>query len=185
MILVDVLILVMFLVVLVICSCIGIYSYIYNKFQDVIIRINEVEATIDTNLRNKYDLINRVVSIVKGNIETEEEIFEDIVKLRSRKISNFELDRKLIDANNEFQALKDKYEEINKSDEIKKISKQLKEIDEKLTTFRDYYNDNISKYNRLVRNFPTNIVALACKYKEKLFFDRKDMSDEDYEDFKL
>ena len=70
-------------------------------------------------------------------------------------------------------------------EEIKKISKQLKEIDEKLATFRDYYNDNISKYNKLVRNFPTNIVALVCKYKEKLFFDRKDMSDEDYEDFKL
>ena len=33
--------------------------------------------------------------------------------------------------------------------------------------------------------FPTNIVAKINKYKTKLFFDMKDMSDNDYNDFKL
>ena len=40
-------------------------------------------------------------------------------------------------------------------------------------------------YNSLLKKFPSNIVAIFCKYKEKLFFDRKDMNDEDYDDFKL
>lgn len=181
----DVLILIMFVIIVVICLIFVFASIVYNKFQDVIIRINEVEVSLDTNLRNKYDLMNRIVSIVKGNIETEQNLFEDIVKLRSRKIGNFELDRKLTEANAQFLEIKDKYPELSNSDEVKKISKQLKEIDDKLTTFKDYYNDNISKYNRLVKTFPSNIIAMVCKYKEKLFFDRKDMNDDDYEDFKL
>ena len=49
----------------------------------------------------------------------------------------------------------------------------------------DYYNENISIYNNLLKKFPSNVVAIFCKYKEKLFFDRKDMNDDDYNDFKL
>ena len=157
----------------------------YNTFQDSIIRINEVEATIDTNLRQKYDLINRSIAIIKGNVQIEDEIFDNIVKLRSRKISNFDLDRKLIEASNELLSLKEQYPDLNKSDEFKKIIKQINEIDERLTTFRDYYNDNITKYNKMVKSFPTNIVASFSKYQTKLFFDMKDMSDDDVNDFKL
>ena len=181
----DLLILFLLLLIIIICLIVATYAYLYNKFQDVIIRINEVEATIDTNLRNKYDLLNKSISIIKGNVKIEDDIFDEIVKLRSRKISNFDLDRKLILAFNEFNSVKSQNKELNKSEELNKIEKDIEDIDNKLTTFREYYNENITKYNRLVKAFPTNIIALTNKYEEILFFDRKDMNDEDYNDFKL
>ena len=49
----------------------------------------------------------------------------------------------------------------------------------------DYYNENISIYNSLLKKFPSNIIAIFSKYEEKLYFDRKDMNDDDYNDFKL
>ncbi len=181
----DLLVIILLSIIIFVCIIIAFYTYLYNKFQDVIIRINEVEATIDTNLRNKYDLLNKSISIIKGNVEIKNDIFDEIVKLRSRKISNFDLDRKLILAFNEFNSLKDKHKELNKSDELNKIEKDINEIDNKLVIFRDYYNDNITNYNRMVKSFPTKIIALINKYEEKLFFDRKDMNDDDYNDFKL
>lgn len=181
----DLLVIILLSIIIFVCIIIAFYTYLYNKFQDVIIRINEVEATIDTNLRNKYDLLNKSISIIKGNVEIKNDIFDEIVKLRSRKISNFDLDRKLILAFNEFNSLKDKHKELNKSDELNKIEKDINEIDNKLVIFRDYYNDNITNYNRMVKSFPTKIIAIINKYEEKLFFDRKDMNDDDYNDFKL
>jgi len=181
----DLLFIILLLLILVICFFIAEYTYLYNKFQDSIIRINEVEATIDSNLRNKYDLLNKSIALIKGNVEIEDEIFDEIVKLRSRKISNFDLDRKLILAYNEFNIIRNKYKELDKSDEIKKVAKEVNDIDTKLSVYREYYNDNITKYNKMVKSFPTNLIALVNKYEEKLFFDRKDMSDDDYEDFKL
>lgn len=171
--------------VIFISGIIVLYAIIYNKFQEAIIRINEAESNIDTILRDKYDAINRAYALIKGNIKVEKEIFEEIVKLRSRKISNFELDRELNMANDEFIQLKQEYNELNNSEELKKISKLMTSSDEKLISLKKYYNDNITKYNKLVRTFPNNIVALLCKYKEKLFFDKKDMSDNDENDFKL
>jgi len=155
----DILIIVILVIVILVCLGSLFYFLTYNKYQDYIIRINEVESIIDNNLRNKYDLINRSISLIK--------------------------DRKLNEAYNEFIGLKEKHKKLNDSEELNKIDTQIKEINETLTTSINYYNKNISSYNKLLKSFPSNIIALLCKYKEKLFFDRKDMSDEDYEDFKL
>lgn len=186
----DALMLLLIIIIIIICLIVGIYTSLYNKIQDYIVRINEVEAIIDSNLRDKYDNINKCVSLIKGNDKInkklDKNLFEEIVKIRNRKISNFDLDRKLIEATNEFIVLKEKYQkELDESLEIKSISRKLEEIDEKLEVNRDYYNNNIAEYNKLIKMFPTNIIARLNKYEEKLFFDRKDMSDNDYNDFKL
>jgi len=182
----DVLIIIVVLFVIIICAFWMVYAITYNKIQDSIIRINEAEVAIDSNLRNKYDLINRAISLIKGNIENiDSKIFEEIIKLRSRKISNFDLDRKLVEASNEVIKINGEHKDLEISDELKKNIKELKIIDEKLETLRDYYNNNILNYNKLVKEFPTNVVARLNKYEEKLFFDKKDMTDNDEKDFKL
>ena len=181
----DILILLLFILIFLFCIISLVYMLIYNKLNDLIIRINEVEANIDTSLRTKYDLINRSVSIIKSNIEIKNNTFDEIVKLRSRKISNFELERKLSDAYNEFLNVKDFNEEIKNNEEIIKIGINLEEINEKLIILIDYYNSNITKFNKMIVMFPTNVVAKINKFSTKLFFDKKDMSDDDYNDFKL
>lgn len=181
----DLLILILFILIILFCVLSLVYMLMYNKLNDLIIRINEVETNIDTNLRNKYDLINRSISIIKGNTDIENKVFDEIVKLRSRKISNFELERKLTVAYNEFLTIKEKYPDLKNSEELVKITINLEDITENLYTLIEYYNNNITTYNKLITLFPTNIVAKINKYKTRLFFDRKDMSDDDYEDFKL
>ena len=97
------------IIIIIICLILVWYINTYNKFQGLMIRINEVEANIDTVLRKRFDLLNKSINIIKGNINTEEEVLELIVKLRSRKISNFDLDRQLYEAINEFNYYKDNY----------------------------------------------------------------------------
>lgn len=161
------------------------YIYFYNKINDTIIRVDEAEARIDSNLRDKYDLINRCVTILKSKTETDKDSFKEIIKLRSRKISNFKLDRILANSNNELIAYCEEHKELKENEEIYKASKQLELIDDELITLRNYYNANISEYNKLIKKFPTNLIADFKKYKERPFFDLKNMQDEDIEDFKL
>lgn len=185
----DALMLILLCIVIILCLILGIYSYLYNNIQDYIVKINEVESIIDTNLRNKYDTLNKIISIIKNNEKLSKKInskiFEELMRLKAQKISNFDLDRKLIATNIEIDSLKQKYKELDDSEEIKNLTKKINEYDEKLEVNRDYYNKNIAEYNKLIKTFPTNIIAKICKYNEKLFFDRKDMSDDDYDDFKL
>ena len=161
------------------------YIILYNNIQAFNIKINEAESIIDDLLRKKYDNLDNMKSIILKETDLPEQTFEVFEKIKNVNISSFDLDRKLIEANIQFITLKEKYKELKESEEIQNISKKLEELDEKLEVNRDYYNNNIAEYNKLIKMFPTNIIARLCKYEEKLFFDRKDMSDDDYNDFKL
>lgn len=157
----------------------------YNKFQSMIIRINEAETNIDSTLRNRFDLLNKSIDIIKANTDTKDEVLNSIIKLRSRKISNFDLDRQLYEGINEFNKYKQKYPALRKSEVFNRIAISLEESEAEIVAFRKYYNDIITNYNKLAKSFPSNIIALMFKFKSKLYFDGKDMSDDDTKDFKL
>lgn len=173
------------LVIIFICAIFILYIVIYNKYQTYIVRINEAEANIDSTLRKRFDLLNKSISIIKTTCNLEEEVLENIVKLRSRKLTNFDLDRQLYDSINEFNGYKEKYDQLKKSESFIKIEQGLNESESEIYAFRKYYNDIITKYNKMIRIFPSNVVALFSKYKIKTYFDGKNMEDEIVNDFKL
>ena len=175
----------LFLIITLILIILIYYVFLYNKINESIIRIEEAESRIDNNLRDKYDLLNRSISLIRNKIDLPQDAFKEIIKLRARKISNFDLDRVLVKSYNEFLSIYEANIKLRESDEIFKVSRQLEIINDELLTLRNYYNANITNYNKMIKKFPTNIVANIKKYKEKPFYDLKDMTDEDYEDFKL
>lgn len=171
---------------IVVCVLLIWYISTYNYFQNYIIRINEAEAFIDTTLRKRFDLLNKSIGIIKANIkDKKEEVLEIIVKLRSRKLSNFELDRQLYDAINEFNQYKESCEGLKNSETFLKIELGLFESESEIVAARKYYNDIITDYNKLVRRFPSNVVAKISGYKDKPYFDGKNMNDDIINDFKL
>lgn len=177
---IGILIVCIFLCILLIC-----YVHIYNIFQTYIIRINEAEAFIDTTLRKRFDLLNKSINIIKLSAKSKDEVLSSLTKLKSQKLSNFELDRKLYDAINEFNQYKETIEELKNNEEFLKIGLGLFESEAEIVAARKYYNDIITDYNKLVRTLPTMLVAKLSKYELKNYFDGKDMNDEIINDFKL
>lgn len=164
-----------FMVILCIIIIIGILSIlfvsIYNHFQDYIIRINESEVNIDAALRKRFDLVNKAAGIIEANIKDEVKIQEIVNELRSKKLTNFELDRNLYSAINEFHVVKEKYPELQTNEEFIKIELSITESESEIVGLRKYYNDIISDYNKLVKSFPSIIVSTLNGYKTKDYFD--------------
>ena len=157
---------------------------IYNNYQNYIIRMNEAESFIDTTLRKRFDLLNKSIEVIK-NATGKKEVLTMIKDLKSVKLSNFELDRKLYEAINEFNGYKESNEELKNNEEFLKVDLGLIESEAEIVAARKYYNDIITDYNKLVRTFPSNIVAIFARYKTKPYFDGKNMEDEDTKDMKL
>lgn len=160
------------------------YITIYNSYQSYIIRINEAEAFIDTTLRKRFDLLNKSIEIIKANSK-EKEVLTMIEELKTMKLSNFELDRKLYEGINEFDRYKETIEELKNNEAFIKIELGLFESESEIVAARKYYNDIITDYNKMTRTFPSNLVAKLSGYKVKPYFDGKDMYDKNTKDFKL
>lgn len=165
-------------VIIVVCLILILLIATYNHFQDYIIRINEAEVNIDSVLRKRFDLLNKSVGIIKANVNTDEQILEILEKIRSKKLINFDLDRNLYEAINEFHTLKEKYPKLQENKEFIKIEINLIESEAEIVGLRKYYNDIITDYNKLVRNCPSNLVALFKGYKTKSYFDGNNIENE-------
>ena len=151
-------------IVIVVCLILILLVATYNHFQDYIIRINEADENIDAVLRKRFDLLNKSIGIIKANIDSEEEVLGDIVKLRSKKLTNFELDRNLYNAINEFHVIKEKYPQLQTNEEFIKIDINLMESESEIVGLRKYYNE-------LVKSCPSNFIAILKSYKTKDYFD--------------
>lgn len=159
------------------CTC-------YNKFQELIIRANAAEANIDSTLRKRYDLLSRSINIIKENTK-ETEVLNNISNLRSKKLSNFDFDRKLYDCINEFNGYKEHYSNLRDNDEFMKIDLSIRESEVEMSALRKYYNDVIADYNKATHSFPSILVALIFRYKKKFYYDGKNMDDEITNDFRI
>ena len=188
--------LIILLTIIIICLIMIYYVSVYNHFQNYIIRINEAEANIDSTLRKRFDLLKKSVGVIEASSPKEEanddedteekkSALQSIDELRSKKISNFELDRELYNVINEFNAAKENNPKLKENESFVKIELGLNESESEIIAFRKYYNDIITDYNKLVRSFPSNIVSKMSKYRIKPYFDGKDMEDDDTQDMKL
>lgn len=171
-------------IITILCAIALAFTLTYNRIQDCIIRINEAEVNIDSVLRKRFDLLNKSITIIKNATNTEDEILDIIIKLKSKKITNFELDRNLYEAINEFNSYKEKYQELKNCEDYLKIEINLFESESEIVALRKYYNDIITDYNKLIKSMPSNLIALIKKYSVKSYFDGNNLED-DNKMFKL
>lgn len=175
-----------FLFIILLAGLIGILGVMYyNQFEELKIFINEAELNIDEALRKKFDILNRLTNVINGNVELNCDIFNDFVKLKSLKISNHEMDRKLVNCASLYYDIAEKESELKNINNYVKLIKDLEHNEVTLIAAKEYYNNFITKYNKLIRLFPSSIVATIFKKEEMPFFDGKNMFDEVYNDFKI
>lgn len=174
------------LVLIVLVGSAGIlYIVLFNRLMTCRSKIEQSESIIDECLRNKYDFLVNANSIVCGILKTEKNYFKDIDKIKDQDITNFDFDRKLIEYVSILEQLKQDYNNIEQNKDIKKISSDIKAINEKLEAAKAYYNKYTNKSNELARSFPSNIIAKLHNVEIKAFFDGKDMQDDIIDDFKI
>ena len=171
--------------VIVIGTIVVFYIINYNKIQFIHIKINESENIIDNELRKKYDCIMKSSKIINKLLKKEVTYFKELEELKNKNVSNFEIDRKIIEGENlvyqvynDFRSLKDNKEYID-------IVNSIQETNEILEAAKSYYNKYTTELNLLIKKFPTNIISKIHRIKLRNYFDGKNMFDEEIKDFKL
>ncbi len=161
------------------------YVSVYNKIQFSITKIEHVEGLIDEDLRSKFDIVIRADEVIKKQLDSKKDYLKEYRKLKEEKISNFDLERKLKEAENIINNLYNDNAYLNQNDNMDEIMKNFKIVNEKLTAGISYYNKQTNIFNAFIRKFPNNLIAKIHRFSIKPFFDRKDMTDTEIDDFKL
>ncbi len=171
------------IVVLVIGIIIVLYNIYHDKLSFVISKLNNIEEKLKSTLLKRKELIKDAEELIKEKLKTEKNIFDGLENLKDNA-NMMELDRKLLIYIGEFHLIKEKYTKLNKDENFQKIAFAIAETEDLLNAYKEYYNDNASKYNKIIKTFPLIISTILKRRKERLFFDNKSIDDIDYSDFK-
>lgn len=144
----------------------------YNRFQMLKIKIDEAFNSMDIAFEKKANLLERAINIIKENNKKykEEILLDNLTKIKSKDLDRFELNHELMLGFRDYKGLLDLDKSLAKIDALKGINEELINIDNDLNASKKYYNDNIVRYNKFVKCFPSNIVAKICKFKTLEFF---------------
>lgn len=175
-----------FLTLVIFIGIIGIvYIIFYNNIQNYKIKINESEGIIDELLRKKYDLLNLTKDVILDETGLPEKTFDEYKKLKDINISSFDFERKLTEYNALINKIKNDYDSLDDDPRFKNYYSDIYNCNEKLEAAKSFYNKYTTLLNRMIKSFPSNIIAFIHHVKVQAFFDGKDMFDEDIKDFKL
>ena len=86
---------------------------LYNKINDSKIRIEESSSRIDTDLKDKLDLFNQVITITKEE-EDLKNSFKELNKIKGRITNSYSLDKTLNESYKELEKILENNSKISK-----------------------------------------------------------------------
>ena len=149
------------------------YIAVLNKLNRTIIKIEEALSGIDIALTKRYDVITKMVEVVKGYTKHEKEILFKIIKMRENLslIEKSSLNKAMDENMQKVNIVVEKYPDLKANENFMALQKDLKDTEDKISYARQFYNDTVLTYNNKVEMVPSNIVAGIFKFKKATFFE--------------
>lgn len=149
---------------------------IYNSLVTFRNRCDNAWSQIDVQLRRRYDLIPNLVETVKGYAKHEREVFEHVTQARAAAVGAQgvkeigQADNVLTGALKSLFAVAENYPELKANQNFLLLQEELAGTEGKVAYSRQFYNDQVMKFNMKQQVFPSNIVANMFDFKPREYF---------------
>ena len=164
--------------------------FFVSTYNGLVVARNKVRdqfSQIDVQLKKRFDLIPNLVETVKGYAKHESETLEKVIEARNG-YANAKTDAEKMAASKEMSqgvmqifALAENYPELKANSNFLELQGQLKEVEDKISYARQFYNDSVLLYNNKIEMFPSNLVASMFGFKKETFFEADEKERENVE----
>ncbi len=148
----------------------------YNSLIQLRNRCDNSWAQVDVQLKRRYDLIPNLVETVKGYAKHEREVFQNVTEARTRAINASTVkdqsaaENQLTGALKTLFAVAESYPDLKANQNFLMLQEELAGTEGKIAYARQFYNDQVMKFNQKQQIFPSNIIAKMFTFKEKEYF---------------
>jgi len=177
-------------VVVILIVGIGMYSYIKNTYNNMVIleeNVTQKWAQVENVYQRRADLIPNLVEVVKGYASHERETLEAIVNARSKvggqinigpeMLNNPEAFAKfqqaqgaLTSALQRLMVVVERYPDLKADQRFADLQVQLEGTENRISVERGRFNEAVQGFNTTIRQFPTNIIAGFFGFEQKVYF---------------
>jgi LemA protein len=150
----------------------------YNKLVALDQRADQSFADIDVQLKQRHDLIPNLVETVRGYASHEKGTLEAVIAARSAATTavsvndKVEAENMLTGALGRLFALTEAYPDLKANTNFLELQRELSDVENKLAAARRFFNNAVSEFNAVRRQFPTILFSGMVGFgADKPFFD--------------
>jgi len=150
----------------------------YNKLVALDQRADQSFADIDVQLKQRQDLIPNLVETVKGYATHERGTLDAVTQARAAAAGATSVNDKvqaenmLTGALGRLFAVAEAYPDLKANTNFQQLQLELSDIENKLAAARRFFNNAVSEFNAVRRQFPTVLFAAMVGFgSDKPFFD--------------
>jgi len=150
----------------------------YNSLISKKNQVDNIFASVDTQLKKRYDLIPNLVATVSKYMEHEKTLLTEVTRLRSEANNpnlsdthKINLDKKVSSALGSIMVAVENYPDLKANENVMQLQGTLHELEEQISAARRAYNQAVTDYNNAIEMFPTNFIAKAMNYRAKQVFE--------------
>lgn len=153
-------------------------AFAYNSLVGKRNQVDNAFASMDVQLKKRYDLIPNLVATVQQYTKHESETLKQITELRAKASSPGASPEESVHLNNELNRAMGRlmvqveaYPELRASENFNQLQRSLNEVEEQLSASRRAFNAAVTDYNDSVQMVPTNIVAGMFGFRPREVFE--------------
>jgi LemA protein len=141
--------------------------YFVAVYNGLVARRNQAReawATVDTQLKRRYDLIPNLVETVRGAAKHESETLSAVTAARNAAMSangptSGDAQNKLTQTLKSLFAVAESYPDLKANQNFLELQRELTDTETKIQASRQFYNTVVMALNTQIEQFPSNIVA--------------------------
>lgn len=157
------------------------YISIRNNISRTLVKIEEAFAGIDVALQKRYDVLTKMLDVVKAYTKYEKETILEVIKVRQgmNMDEKADADKKMSEEFSKISLVAENYPELRSSDNYKTLQQAIADTEEHLQAARRMYNSNVSRLNQLLVTFPSSMIASSMGVTKQAFYEVEEAKKED------
>jgi LemA protein len=151
---------------------------VYNGLVGLRNQAENALRSIDVQLRQRCDLIPKVVDAVRGHMAYEQSTLERLTALRQQASTpgiaageRLALDTQMAGLLHGIVARAEAYPDLKSSEAVLMLQRSLNEVESQIAAARRTYNAAVTTYNTRIETIPTNVIAGVLGFTTRPLFE--------------
>jgi LemA protein len=149
----------------------------YNNFIGLDQAVSSQWAQVETQYQRRVDLIPNLVNTVKGYMQFERSVLDEVTALRTQWQSARTVEERVSTANQLESTLSkiiltyESYPELKSIQAVSSLMDELAGTENRISVERMRYNDRVREFNTAIKVFPNNVISSSFGFTEKTYFE--------------
>jgi LemA protein len=154
----------------------------YNDVVGLRLRIDKAWANIDVVLRQRHDQLPVLVDAVRGMLEFERDVLEDVTRSRASYRPEAPIPDQATASDATSSAVRslfavvEGYPDLKSQGNVLALQESIQRLEAMLAARRELYNDQVFRYNTRIQQLPGVLLAGVFGWRARPFFETPDES---------